>query len=142
MCPLDFHLFNDVHVGAHDNVIKTSSLPKGPPDNPSKHGRYGMGTPTELSETLIYTWRHHPEPRRIVEDIQRWASTLDLIIQHKGSVVPDALIHHAGCSRTKRRGSDGDRRGARGIALNPEVAAVARERQKVLRSQAKAMAEA
>ena len=40
MMPLDFHLFNDWHVGAHDAIIKTSHLPAGPPDHPSKYGRY------------------------------------------------------------------------------------------------------
>ena len=112
MCPEDFHLFNDLHVGAHDNVIKTSSLPKGPSEDPCKHGRYSMGTQLELSETLKYTWEHHPEPWRIVEDIKRWDSTIDLIIQHKGSVVPDALIQQAGRSRTKRKWVPGTRTGA------------------------------
>ena len=139
MCPEDFHLFNDLHIGAHDNIINTSSLPKGPPDDPAKYGRHSMGTQIELSETLRYTWQYHPEPHRIVEDITRWDSTLDLIIQHKGSVVPDALIQHAGCSKTKRKGS-GD--AARRIGQNPEVARVARERQKVLRSKAQDMARA
>ena len=40
MMPLDFHLFNDWPVGAHDAIIKTSHLPAGPPDHPSKYGRY------------------------------------------------------------------------------------------------------
>jgi hypothetical protein len=97
-----------------------------------------MGTQIELSEALTYTWQYHPEPHRIVEDITRWDSTLDLIIQHKGSVVPDHLIALAGCSKTKRKGT-GD---ARRIGQNPEVARVARERQKALRSKAQSLAQA
>ena len=58
-----------------------------------------------LSETLRYTWCHHPEPQRIVEDVTRWLTTIDIIIQHEGGVVPDALIQHAGCSKTKRKGT-------------------------------------
>ena len=68
----------------------------------------------------------------------RWPTTLDLIIEHKGCVIPDALIQHAGCSRTKRKGS-GD---ARRIGRNPEVARVARERQKALRIKAQSLAQA
>ena len=96
-----------------------------------------MGTQIELSETLRYTWQHHPEPHRIVDDITRWDTTLDLIIEHKGSVVPDHLIALAGCSKTKRKGSGDVRR----IGQNPEIARVARERQKVLRSKAQALAQ-
>ena len=135
MCPEDFHLFNDLHVGAHDIIIKTTFLQKGPSDDPAKYGRHSMGTQIELSETPRYTWKHHPEPRRIVKDITRWDTTLDLIIQHKGSVIPDALIALAGCSKTKRKGT-GD---ARQIGQNPEVARIARERQKVLRSKAQSL---
>ena len=135
MMPLDFHLFNDWHIGAHDNIIRTSHLPQGPPDNPSKHGRYSAGTRTALSETLQYTWQFHPEPWRIVDDVTRWPTTIDLIIQHNGGVVPDALIQHAGCSRTKRKGT----RDAHSIRPNPEISEVARKRhrQKELRSKAK-----
>ena len=93
---------------------------------------------TCMSETLRYTWRFHPEPWRIVEDVTRWPTTIDLIIQLKGGVVPDALIQHAGCSRTKRKGN-GD---ARSIRPNPEISAVARKRQKALRAEAKEMARA
>ena len=93
--PLDFHLFNDWHIGTHDAIIKTSHLPAGPPDHPSKYGRYGAGTPTALSETLRYAWQHHPPGWRIEQDVTRWPATLDLIIEHKGCVIPDALIHHA-----------------------------------------------
>ena len=92
--------------------------------------------PTALSETLRYTWQFHPEPARIVEDVTRWPTTINLIIQHKGGVVPDALIQHAGCSRTKRKGT----RDARSIRPNTEISEVARKRQKELRSQAKDLA--
>ena len=93
------------------------------------------GTHTALSETLRYTWQFHPEPARFVEDVTRWPTTIDLIIQHNGGVVPDALIQHAGCSRTKRKGT----RDARSIRPNPEISEVARKRhrQKELRSKAK-----
>ena len=100
------------------------------------YGRYSAGTPVALSETLRYTWQFHPDPARIVEDVTRWPTTIDLIIQHKGGVVPDALIQHAGCSRTKRKGT----RDARSIRPNTEISEVARKRQKELRSQAKDLA--
>ena len=117
---------------------KLGSPPEEDWDNPSKYGRYGAGTPVALSETLQYTWRFHPEPWRIVEDVTCWPTTIDLIIQHEGGVVPDALIQHAGCSRTKRKGT-GD---VRSIRPNPEISEVARKRQRELRSQARDLARA
>ena len=73
-----------------------------------------------------------------MQDVTRWPTTLDLIIKHKGCVIPDALIQHAGCSRTKRKGT-GD---ARSIRPNAQISEVARKRQGELRSQARDLAHA
>ena len=51
MCPLDFHLFEAAEE--LKNIIMTSSKPMGPADDPCRHGRYGMGTPTDLSRALF-----------------------------------------------------------------------------------------
>jgi hypothetical protein len=133
MMPLDFHLFEDLHVHLDRNVILTSSKPKGPPDDPCKFGRYCAGTPTELSHSLELTWAEHPTSERIVEDISRLPLVIDQIIEHRGSLVADATIHRQGCSRTKRTGK-------RGLDVSDAVAAVAKKRVGELRAKAQSMA--
>ena len=91
-------------------------------DDPCKHGRYGAGTPTHLAHSLRLTWREHPSPERIVEDISRLPLTIDATIERKGCQVPEEAIHRKGCSRTKRKGrSDG--------GLSSAVSQVASQRQ-------------
>eukprot|EP00966_Prymnesium_polylepis_P085522 1980054-Prymnesium_polylepis.1 len=93
-------------------------------------GRFGAGTPTHLSHSLRRTWREHPTSERIVQDIQRLDVTLEQIVAHKGCVVPEAAIHKNGCSRTKRKGQPG-------AGLSSAVSAVARQRHRELRAEAK-----
>ena len=65
MCALDFHLFSDLETAVLRNVVGTSSLELG------SEGRYGMGTPIELSSAIRRTWEYCPTSERIVEDISR-----------------------------------------------------------------------
>jgi len=60
MCALDTHLFADLEHALLTNVVATSSLPKGPPDDPGEHGRYDNGTPKELSSAMRRTWEYCP----------------------------------------------------------------------------------
>ena len=116
------------------NIIMTSSLPMGPPDDPCAHGRYGRGTPRQLADSIQLTLVDHPTSERIVEDISRWVTTLDLIVEHNGSLVPDAVIHRVGCSRTKRREK-------RPFQPSAAVTAAMKERCLELRGRAKCMVE-
>ena len=70
-----------------------------------------------------------------MQDVTRWPTTLDLVIEHKGCVLPDALMQHAGCSRTKRKGQEGSG-DVRSIRSNPQISEVARKRQRELREKA------
>ena len=103
MMPLDHHLFDDLEDAVTKNIILTSHLKAGPPDDPCKHGRFDAGTPRALAATMVATWKHHPSSERIVEDIERWPMILEQIVAHKGCVVPDLAIQRAGCSKTKRK---------------------------------------
>ena len=46
----------------------------------------------------------NPTSERIVEDMTRYPLVIDKIIEHKGGVVPDFTMQHAGCSKRKRKG--------------------------------------
>ena len=74
-----------------------------------------MGTPEELSETLIRTWSVVPMPERIVEDISRIPSTVEKIIAHRDGIVPDEV------QRDGRR----KQRGKRTIVIHPDAQAAA-----------------
>ena len=50
-----------------------------------------------------------PTSERIVEDIERYILVIDKIVEHKGGVVPDFLAQHAGCSKRKRKTTEGSR---------------------------------
>ena len=52
MCALDFHLFEDVDHAVLQNIVNTSSLPKG------HASRYDNGTPKELASAMVRTWEH------------------------------------------------------------------------------------
>ena len=78
-------------------------------------GRFKIGTPSELSATIRRVWTLVPEPHRIIEDVSRIPSTVDKIIEHRGGVVPDAVLRHG------RRGV----RGKRPMVLHPEAKAAA-----------------
>ena len=86
-----------------------------------------------LVHSLQLTWADHPSSERIVEDISRLPLVIDQIIEHNGSLVPDATIHRQGCSRTKRTGK-------RGLAVSDTVAAVAKKRVGELRAKAQSLA--
>ena len=45
----------------------------------------------------------NPTSERIVEDMTRYPLVIDKIIEHKGGVVPDFTMQHAGCSKRKRK---------------------------------------
>ena len=88
MCPLDAHLFADLKEAVRKHVVMTCVLDK------EDESRFKMGTPGELSATLIRTWTSHPEPYRIVQDISRIPATVDRIIEHHGGIVPDEELRH------------------------------------------------
>ena len=69
---------------------------------------------------------------RIVEDVMRYPLVIDKIVAHKGGVVPDFCIQHAGCSRRKRKLIEPSRM----YEPPPEVATIAAARHKALREQA------
>ena len=54
LCVLDFHLFGDLDFAIGQNIINTSSLPKGDPR------RFDDGTPSELSSAILRTREHAP----------------------------------------------------------------------------------
>ena len=57
-----------------------------------------------------------------------------IIIEHNGGLVPDAVIHRNGCSRTKRKGK-------RAFEPSAQVSVVIKERCQELRAHAKCMVE-
>ncbi len=68
---------------------------------------------------------------------------IDQIIEHKGTTVPDAAIHRAGCSKIKRKsgGSGAGRTGSTSaFDPNPEVSAASKQRCLELREKARALA--
>mmetsp|Transcript_5851 Transcript_5851/g.15257 ORF Transcript_5851/g.15257 Transcript_5851/m.15257 type:complete len:376 (-) Transcript_5851:191-1318(-) len=82
LMPLDNNLFSDLKDTNRQHVIATANLAV---DDPR---RFKMGTPTELSASLLRTWQVAPTPERIVQDIQRWPGSIKAIIEHKGALVP------------------------------------------------------
>ena len=96
MCPLDFHLFEDLEYAILQYIVCTSSLPDGHPD------KYQGGTPLQMSKTLRAAWKCNPTSERIVEDVTRWPIVLRKIIEANGTFVPDFLMQHHGCSKRKR----------------------------------------
>ena len=100
MCPLDFHLFEDLEYAILQYIICTSSLPDGHPD------KYQGGTPLQLSKTVRAAWKNNPTSARIVEDVTRWPVVLRKIIEANGTFVPDLNMQHHGCSKRKTARSD------------------------------------
>ena len=97
LCALDFHLFWDLENALYDNMVRTQYLPVG------DERRYDDGTPAQLSNAIRRTWKTHPLPERIVEDISRYPIVIDRIVECKGGVVEDHTVQREGCSRSKRR---------------------------------------
>ena len=60
---------------------------------------------------------------------------IDKIIEHKGGVVPDFCVQHAGCSKRKRKAVEPSRM----YVPPPEVATIVAELCKELRSKAREM---
>ena len=71
----------------------------------------------------------------IVEDISRYPLVIDKIVEHKGGVVPDFKMQHAGCSKRKRKATEP----SRSYVMSPEVKGVSGERCKELRAVAARM---
>lgn len=65
----------------------------------------------------------------------RYPLVIDKIIEHKGGVVPDFTMQHAGCSKRKRKATEGSRL----YVPSPEVATIAADRRQALREEAKRM---
>lgn len=134
---LDFHLFEDLDFSTDQNIINTSSLPVANEAELAEGDlglglRYDDGTPKQLSWAMRRTWLHNPTSERIVEDVTRYPLVIDKIVEHKGGVVPDYKMQHAGCSKRKRKVTEESRL----YVPSPEVATVAAERRLVLREEA------
>ena len=134
---MDFHLFNDLDHSTDQNIINTSSLPLADESDLDEGDlglglRYDDGTPRQLSWAMRRTWLHNPSSERIVEDISRYPTVIDRIVEHKGGVVPDHKLR-AGCSQRKRKLTEA----SRCYVMSPQVATVAADRSKQLREKAK-----
>ena len=129
-CAPDFHLFEDWDFSVDQNILNTSSLPVGDPR------RYDDGTQHELSRAMRRTWATNPSGERIVEDMTRYPLVIDKIVECKGGIVPDCKAQHAGCSKRKRKTTEGTRL----YAVSPGTAAVAAVRREELLETAKRLA--
>ena len=81
-----------------------------------------MTLPAPLCLPPVHAWAMHPTSERIVEDISRYPLVIDKIVEHKGGLVPDFEMQHAGCSKRKRKASGASRL----YTPSPEVAAIGR----------------
>ena len=79
-------------------------------------------------------WLHNPSSERIVEDISRYPTVIDRIVEAKGGVVADHTLR-AGCSQRKRKLTEP----SRCYVMSPQVATVAKDRSKQLHERAKEM---
>jgi hypothetical protein len=59
---------------------------------------FRMGTPSQVEAAMMRCWMMEPTSQRIIQDITKFESVLDRIIEAQGCVVPDVFL------RTGRRG--------------------------------------
>ena len=98
----------------------------------AKLAQLNDGTPNQLSSAMRRTWVDNPSSERIVEDMTRYPLIIDKIVEHKGGVVPDFVAQHAGCSRRKRKATEGSRL----YTPSTEVLQIRSERNLQLRAEA------
>ena len=56
--------------------------------------RFSFGTPTQVWDSMVRCWTMEPKSDRIIQDIEDFGNVLELIIYHKGSVVPECRLRH------------------------------------------------
>ena len=56
--------------------------------------RFSFGTPTQVWDSMVRCWTMEPKSDRIIQDIEDFGNVLELIIHHKGSVVPECRLRH------------------------------------------------
>ena len=84
--PLDTNLFADYKRDISRAVAYTRTQKD---DDPvTGHEKYKMRTAKDVRETMLRVWKWSVTSERIVQDISRWPSTLERIIDAKGAVLP------------------------------------------------------
>ena len=146
---MDFHLLRDYMFAVDQNIIRTSSLAYDHADF------FGDGNQTQLLKTMLNTWLPPGEQQpcgvptgpRIVEDHSLLPTVVDKVIEYKGGVVPDYVIHNPGCSKRRRKAAEKagssstpSKSSSRIYEPSERVAAVTEQRTKVLKEKAKKMA--
>ena len=76
--PLDNNLFADYSRSILANVCATRHLPADHPD------KFCIGTPASAWKAMVRTWEHSPTSERIVEDIQRWQTSIRDVVEAEG----------------------------------------------------------
>ena len=94
LMPLDSSLFNDLIEGIAINVVATGSMKRG--------RRYSMGLPDEAWRTITSVWETTPSSRRITQDIERFRTALDRIIEANGAYVEEYDCRHGHRKATQK----------------------------------------
>lgn len=76
LMPLDNNLFADFSKALLANVCATCHLPN---EDPNK---FSIAKPKAAWEAMKATWEHAPTSERIVQDIERWCTSIDEVIMH------------------------------------------------------------
>ena len=98
---LDAYGFADLDADTTRNSTLSSVLPH------TDERRFKLGTPAEVWWSMARTWEYSPSSERIVEDISALPRVLDVIIEHKGCVVPDLFLRSGRRALTAQERQDG-----------------------------------
>ena len=86
--PLDNNLFADFTVSLTANVCVTRHLA-------SDHAcKFSIADPGKCFDAMRRTWEHSPTSDRIVEDILRFRSSVEEVVQHEGIAVNWKKLRH------------------------------------------------
>lgn len=86
LMPLDSSLFNDHLEAIGLNVVATAELPK--------ETRYSMATPDSAWRTMVAVWEMAPKEDRIIQDVDRFATAVERIINEEGAYVEELDRRH------------------------------------------------
>ena len=56
--------------------------------------RFNFGTPTQAWNTMVRCWTIEPKSERIIDDIFDYPDVLEIVISHRGAVVPEINLRH------------------------------------------------
>lgn len=56
--------------------------------------RFNFGTPSQAWSTMVRCWTIEPTSERIIADIFDFPNVLQIVIDHKGAVVPEINLRH------------------------------------------------